>query len=47
MALHVFRPDQFLLHVVHKKVATAALVQAGVEKALLAKYDIVYDIGYN
>jgi hypothetical protein len=42
--VHAFCPDQFHLCVDHKKVATAALVQAGVEEALLTKYDIVYDI---
>ncbi len=45
--VHEFRPDHFSLSVSHKIVATAALVQEGVEEALLTKYDIVYDIGYN
>jgi hypothetical protein len=45
--VHVFHPDQFCLCVDHKKVATAALVQAGVEEALLTKHDIVYIIWYN
>ncbi len=45
--VHVPRPDQFRLRVGDKKVATTALVQAGVEEAWLTKNDIIYYIGYN
>ncbi len=41
--VHVFRPDQFRLCVDHKKVATAALVQAGVRSLVdEAWYSIQY-----